>query len=96
MAVQAQGPGPLRAQGIGIEMRHLANGMNTTVGSSAAIHADFMVGHTGQGPFQTALNGRFLGLDLPAQKGASVVLNSYCKPKQIQIPDSEPIGSLSF
>ena len=77
MAVKPQYPGPLGAHCNGIKMGYLAQCMNSAVCPAAAGHPDIMVCNPGQRTFNTSLYGRLLGLDLPAQKGASVVFHSY-------------------
>lgn len=58
-------------------MRYLAERVHTGVSTTATGDAGLVVGDPGQRFFQSALHGRFLVLDLPAQELTSVVFNTY-------------------
>ena len=62
-----------RQRRLGAEADDLAQGVNAGVGPPAGQHADSLAGHFGDGVFQRFLNGRLVGLDLPAGVGRAVV-----------------------
>lgn len=76
MAVAAQNPGPLAAPYFGIEVHHLAYGVDAGIGPTRAMDGHRAVGHPGDCNFQHFLNSGLLALSLEAKEPASVILNA--------------------
>ena len=74
--VQSLSPGIFRQTGIGLEVDHLAKGVDAGVGAAGPSYAHLLARDFGNGFLQLVLYGREIGLVLKAFVSATVVLDN--------------------